>query len=96
MTRVLVLVCFPVIAGCCSWAAGHCPKPVPVPQLVEVLKPCKLPPPIELPEVVPVACPLPLTCFDVQGAKGLADRESKMKTWIKEAKAACGTLASRP
>jgi hypothetical protein len=78
-----------MLAGCCSWAAGHCPKPAPVPQLVEVQKPCKLPPPLELLEVVPVACPLPLVCFDVQGAKGLADRESRMKTWIKEAKAAC-------
>lgn len=93
MTRSLWFAMLLPLAGCCSWAVGHCPKPAPVPQLVEVPKPCKLPPPLELPEVVPVpvgeACPLPLTCFDVQGAKGLADRESKMKTWIKEAKAAC-------
>lgn len=101
MTRSLwIALLLPALAGCCSWAAGHCPKPpVLPPQVVTVEKRCELPVLPELPEVVPVpvgdACPLPMVCFDTQGAARLAVRESRMKTWIKEAKAACGA-ATQP
>lgn len=81
-------------AGCCKAPSV---KYVDVPVKVQV--PCVLPPAIALPAVMRqvAGCHEKLVCYDIANAALIADRESKMKTWIKEAKAACGAPpASKP
>lgn len=78
-----------VLVSCC---------PAPVVKYVEVptkvAVPCTLPPPVKLSAATNVVagCPIGMTCFDVENVARIADRESKLKTWIKEARAACSPV----
>jgi hypothetical protein len=80
------LLAIALLGGCCK----TCPPPTE--RLVEVVKPCELPPPVVLPAAVPLAsCPAPaVVCFDKTGAKAIALSLQNLKTWIKEVRAACG------
>jgi len=77
-------------SGCC-----HTPPPRYIEVPVTVTKTCNLPPPLQLAKIVQATgCPDRLTCFDVENTARLADRESRMKQWIREAKAACAPAAA--
>jgi len=100
MTRCLLLVLALVaLPGCCTaWLANKCCPPTPPPKLVEVQVPCKLPDVPKLDDVLPADkdCPLPYVCFDPVNAKLLAERERKMKLWIREVRATCTSTPAAP
>ena len=86
MAWVLAAIFFSSVVGCCP---SPVVKYVEVPTQVKV--PCTLPPPVKLSAAVRVTagCPEQLTCYDVEGTARIADRESRLKSWIKDARAAC-------
>lgn len=88
-----------------AWVAmivlfGGCCKVPPVQYVkvpVAVVGTCKLPGELVLPGVMRqvAGCPEKLVCYDIANAAKIADREDKLKTWVKEARAAC-TSVSQP
>jgi hypothetical protein len=84
ITAVLVAIFTLALMGC------PCPPGLP-PRVVMVSKPCPLPPIPSLPTVQTVDGGDPkLFCYDVQRAVLLAQRDSLMRSWIKEVVARCG------
>lgn len=88
---LILLVVFLTQGGCCSWCKVEQPKP----QMIEVPVACNLPTgPLSLP--IPkqaMNCPEKFVCFDTINAARIADRDSILKQWIREAKARCGKKA---
>lgn len=85
----IVVACL-ALTCCGRLAARWCPRPEP--QAPVVLEgSCSLPGPLSLPQAAPQVkgCPEKLICFDVPNAAALAQRESVMKQWIREARARC-------
>ena len=79
------------LEGCCAPCVQQPPTVVPVARTCEL-------PPLALPEAAPAAsgCPPAFVCFDLENAKRLALRSDMMRTWIREVRAACQPVASRP
>jgi hypothetical protein len=97
--RPLALVLALFLAGCCWWARRDCFPQCDPPQLVEVAKPCSLPPPVVLEPFRRTECADPKSiCYSVGEAAKIAENIDALKTWIMRARARCGNSApaSRP
>jgi hypothetical protein len=85
----ILSACF--VAGCC-WFCKKPAEQIRVPVITE--RPCALP---DLP-VLPTPKPLPanqckspaIACFDIANSVDLADRDSKLKQYIREVRIRCG------
>lgn len=89
---VFLMVYF--LASCCTTPS---PCPPPVQHLTTVMSTCALPPgPGKLPAATRVGpdggCPAKLICYDVVNAAAIAERNSRLTQWIREAKARCASL----
>jgi len=85
IVAVLVAIFALALTGC------PCP-PEPPPRVVLVSKPCPLPPTPALPVVQTLdAGDAKLFCYDMSRALLLAQRDSLMRSWIKEVIARCGS-----
>jgi len=89
----LTLLLVYLLASCA--AAPPCPPPVQ--HLTTVMATCELPPgPGKLAGATragaDAGCPAKLVCYDVANAAAIADRNSRLTQWIREAKARCGAL----
>lgn len=88
VTVGIALVLSFLLGGCCR----YCKIEKPPAEIVEVPVPCKLPDgPGELP--VPERskeCLDKHICYDILNAAKLAERDGRLKQWIREAKARCG------
>lgn len=83
------------LASCCTTPV--CPPPVQ--HTTTVVATCELPPgPGKLPKVTRVGgdagCPARLACYDTPAAAALAERNSRMVQWIREAKTRCGASST--
>ena len=98
--KLAILATFLVLPGCCTVARAigdrscypECP-PTPPAQVVEVEKPCELPPRLRLPAVTRAECPAgspeDLVCYDTENAARIAERDMALKDWIREARTRC-------
>lgn len=80
-------------SGCCWMSKRSCFPACPPPPVVEVQK-CRLPGSVVLPPVkrdTSSSCPQSLVCYDSENSAKIAERESKLKDWVKEAKIRCGS-----
>jgi hypothetical protein len=86
----IVLFCS-FLSGCCTLAKRSC-FPVCDDRPIVIQSTCKLPPMMILDPVSRSKdkCPDEFVCYDMKNARMIADRESRMKAWIKEAVSACG------
>ena len=84
LSFVCLLIVVFTIADCCKTPPSEYPSP-------PVITTCELPPPITVPGVYRTkqGCPLNLVCYDMDNAARLAERDSRMKQWIREARARC-------
>jgi hypothetical protein len=92
---IIGLILFSMFAGCCHLSKRSCFPACEAkePWVMQVEKPCKLPPKLDL---FPVEretdqCPDDFICFDAENAVKLVDRLTAMRGWIKEARARCGS-----
>lgn len=80
-----------ILAGCCT-PCRQLPAVI-----VAKVKPCELPPAIELPDVsASASCPAEFFCLDTANQRNLALREQRMQNWIREVRATCGSATSQP
>jgi hypothetical protein len=96
---ITLIILTSLTSSCCTTGLrAHCCPICPPPTLIEVAKTCKLPPLIDLPLASrsESGCPQKMVCYDIENAKAIALRESRLKTWIREARAACQPPASAP
>jgi hypothetical protein len=96
----LALLALLALPGCCWWAKRDCfpacpPAPV---QVVQVERPCELPPPVQIPTITrqPCEAALSLSCYAPGEAAKLARVLSELKTWVKQARARCGAPVPVP
>lgn len=89
---IFVLLTVISFSGCCWMSKRSCFPACPPLPVVEVQK-CRLPGPVTLPPVKrdTSSCPQSLVCYDSENAAKIAERESKLKDWVKEAKIRCGS-----
>lgn len=95
MRWVLCSLSVLMLSSCCRFAKRDCFPPCDPPKVVQVAKPCELPPALVLPKVSyvetgPVTCPSSWVCYDTVNAALLAMTLSKLRVWVLEAQAACG------
>jgi len=86
------------LSGCCWTARRDCFPPCPPTQVVQVERPCELPPPVVIPPIQRVACEtdLKLSCYAPAEAAKLARALAELKAWVKAARARCGEPTSAP
>lgn len=99
---VLFLVYLTVLSsGCCWFSKRSCFPPCESPTrvVVEMERPCELPPQLVLDTVKRSVCPdkPDWVCFEPREGGKLAANLANLKTWIREARARCGLRPeSRP
>jgi len=83
-----------VLDGCCWTAKRDCFPPCPPTpvQVVQVERPCELPPPVVIPAITrqPCEAALSLSCYTPGEAAKLARSLAELKAWIAQARARCG------
>ena len=89
---VLLVVLFQT-AGCCWMAKRDCFPACPPPKLVDVIKPCELPGPVQLEPFRRAECPgkPDMICYTAPEAAKLASNLDALKVWIIQARVRCGS-----
>jgi len=90
--RVASIIALLALPGCCWLSKRTCFPPCETTKtVVEVERPCELPPQLVLEAVQRTTCPDDkMICFSALEAGKLAANLNALKTWIREARARCG------